>query len=150
MDALYRQSVHFETSRIIRESRKYFNSRGKGMYHYLTGAASWYMLTVITEMFGAKGCAGNLMLEPKLERQQFDLDERAELFFSFAGQSLHLVYENKEHKEYGAYRPGTIRIDGELWDYSGGEKETRSVCIDRERLKQLDFDVTHEILVELV
>ena len=43
-----------------------------------------------------------------------------------------------------------IRIDGELWDYSGGEKETRSVCIDRERLKQLDFDVTHEILVELV
>ena len=81
---------------------------------------------------------------------QFDLDERAELFFSFAGQSLHLVYANKEHKEYGAYRPGTIRIDGELWDYSGGEKETRSVCIDRERLKQLDFDVTHEILVELV
>ena len=52
--------------------------------------------------------------------------------------------------EYGAYRPGPIRIDGELWDYSGGENETRSVCIDRERLKQLDFDVTHEILVELV
>ena len=150
LDALYRQSVHFETSRIYPGIPEYFNSRGKGMYHYLTGAASWYMLTVITEMFGAKGCAGNLMLEPKLERQQFDLDERAELFFSFAGQSLHLVYENKEHKEYGAYRPGTIRIDGELWDYSGGEKETRSVCIDRERLKQLDFDVTHEILVELV
>lgn len=150
LNALYRQSVHFETSRIYPGIPEYFNSRGKGMYHYLTGAASWYMLTVITEMFGAKGCAGNLMLEPKLERQQFDLDERAELFFSFAGQSLHLVYENKEHKEYGAYRPGTIRIDGELWDYSGGEKETRSVCIDRERLKQLDFDVTHEILVELV
>ena len=101
LDALYRQSVHFETSRIYPGIPEYFNSRGKGMYHYLTGAASWYMLTVITEMFGAKGCAGNLMLEPKLERQQFDLDERAELFFSFAGQSLHLVYENKEHKEYG-------------------------------------------------
>ena len=70
--------------------------------------------------------------------------------FRLRDSRSHLVYENKEHKEYGAYRPGTIRIDGELWDYSGGEKETRSVCIDRERLKQLDFDVTHEILVELV
>ena len=47
-------------------------------------------------------------------------------------------------------RDSRCRIDGELWDYSGGEKETRSVCIDRERLKQLDFDVMHEILVELV
>lgn len=110
----------------IRESRSNFNSRGKGMYHYLTGAASWYMLTVITEMFGAKGCAGNLMLEPKLERQQFDLDERAELFFSFAGQSLHLVYENKEHKEYGAYRRERSGLTGNC-GINSGERKRRAV-----------------------
>lgn len=42
------------------------------MYHYLTGAASWYMMTMITEVFGIRGQNGNLILYPKLLAEQFD------------------------------------------------------------------------------
>ncbi|MFR8331610.1 MAG: hypothetical protein ACLU9S_03880 [Oscillospiraceae bacterium] len=39
-------------------SRNTFPADGRGMYHYLTGAASWFMLTMITEVFGVRGEAG--------------------------------------------------------------------------------------------
>ena len=42
------------------------------MYHYLTGAASWYMLTVITEMFGVRGQIGDMILDPKLLKEQLE------------------------------------------------------------------------------
>ena len=44
----------FDTSRIYPGIPEYFNAEGRGMYAYLTGAASWYMLTIITEVFGVK------------------------------------------------------------------------------------------------
>ena len=31
------------------------------MYPYLTGAASWYMLTMVTEVFGVSGEYGDLL-----------------------------------------------------------------------------------------
>ena len=40
--------------------------------HYLTGAASWYMMTMITEVFGVHGEAGDLVIKPKLLKKQFD------------------------------------------------------------------------------
>ena len=49
----------------------YVNQRGQGMYHYLTGAASWLLLTVLNEMYGIKGQLGALKLQPKLLATQF-------------------------------------------------------------------------------
>lgn len=65
-------ALNFNTSRIYPGIPKYFRADGRGMYHYLTGAASWYMLTLITEVFGVRGEAGNLLLAPKLLGEQFD------------------------------------------------------------------------------
>ena len=45
-------ALHFETSRIYPGIPEYFSADGRGMYHYLTVAASWFMLTMITEVFG--------------------------------------------------------------------------------------------------
>ena len=101
------------------------------MYHYLTGAASWYMLTVITEMFGAKGCAGNLMLEPKLERQQFDLDEK-ERSFSFRLRDSRCIWSTRTKSTRSTALTARERsgLTGELWDYSGGEKDAQ--CLHRQ------------------
>ena len=51
-------ALDFDTSRIYPGIPEYFNAEGRGMYAYLTGAASWYMLTLITEVFGLKGSFG--------------------------------------------------------------------------------------------
>ena len=35
-------------------------------FHYLTGSASWYVLTWVTQVLGIRGQWGNLLLAPKL------------------------------------------------------------------------------------
>ena len=96
-------ALHFETSRIYPGIPEYFSADGRGMYHYLTGAASWFMLTMITEVFGVRGEAGDLVLDPKLTAEQFDETGTAELRLVFAGRPLTVRYRNAGHKDYGAY-----------------------------------------------
>lgn len=79
------------------------------MYHYLTGAASWFMLTMITEVFGVRGEAGDLVLDPKLTAEQFDQTGTAELRLVFAGRPLTVRYRNAGHKDYGAYTLAAAR-----------------------------------------
>ena len=107
--ALADTAMDFQTSRIFPGIPEYFNADGRGMYHYLTGAASWYMLTVITEMFGVHGEGGDLVITPKLVREQFDERGEAAIDFSFAGKQFHAVIVNPAGKDFGAYRaPGTV------------------------------------------
>ena len=102
-------ALDFRTSRIFPGIPEYFNADGRGMYHYLTGAASWYMLTVITEMFGVHGEGGDLVITPKLVREQFDERGEAAIDFSFAGKQFHAVIVNPAGKDFGAYRaPRTV------------------------------------------
>lgn len=46
-------ALDFHVSRIYPGIPEYFRTDGRGMYHYLTGAASWFMLTMLTQVFGA-------------------------------------------------------------------------------------------------
>ena len=47
---------------------EYVDAKGRGVYHYLTGAASWLLVTVITQMFGVRGQMGNLAFVPQIGR----------------------------------------------------------------------------------
>ena len=73
------------------------------MYQYLTGAASWYMMTMITEVFGVHGKAGDLVIHPKLLAEQFDPSGTASLTVPFAGKTLRIVFINQNQKDYGSY-----------------------------------------------
>ena len=107
--ALADTAMDFQTSRIYPGIPEYFNADGRGMYHYLTGAASWYMLTVITQVFGVHGEGGDLVIEPKLVREQFDGNGEAAIDLSFAGKQFHVVIANPEGKDFGVYRaPRTV------------------------------------------
>ena len=107
--ALADTAMDFQTSRIFPGIPEYFNADGRGMYHYLTGAASWYMLTVITQVFGVHGEGGDLVIEPKLVREQFDGNGEAAIDLSFAGKQFHVVIANPEGKDFGVYRaPRTV------------------------------------------
>ena len=97
-------AMDFQTSKIYPGIPEYFNGEGRGMYHYLTGAASWYMLTVITQAFGVRGEGGDLVIEPKLVREQFDGNGEAAIDFSFAGKQFRAVIVNPAGKDFGEYR----------------------------------------------
>ena len=150
LSALYRQSVNFPVSRIYPGIPEYFNGRGRGMYHYLTGAASWYMLTVITEMFGVKGNCGDLLLMPKLMPEQFDKNGLVKLSLSFAGTDCQVIYENKAKKPFGAYQMKEVRFDGERLNQEEWEAdaEKKSAVIPRTKLKAAG-KMLHEVYVVL-
>ena len=143
LHSLYEQAVSFETSRIYPGIPEYFNDRGRGMYHYLTGAASWMMLTVITEMFGIKGECGAMALVPKLQKEQFTSD-RAGIYLNFGGKRWHIVYVNEQKKECGEYQIAALYMDG-----SRREINNEKAVISLEEIRMLDEEMQHEIIVEL-
>lgn len=143
LNTLYEQAADFEVSRIYPGIPEYFNDRGRGMYHYLTGAASWMMLTVITEMFGIKGKCGSLVLEPKLRKEQFR-DGKAGIYLNFGKRRWHIVYVNLKEKESGEYKTGDVYLDGSKRVSAEGE-----VSISLEEIQTLDENMVHEMIVEL-
>ena len=145
IDSLYGHCSNFEKSRIYPGIPEYIGDNGRGLYHYLTGSASWLLLTVLIEMFGVKGDMGDLKLEPKLMLEQFDKDYEASAALIFAERKLNIRYSNKDGKEYGSYKVGSISIDGEAYDLqaSGG-------VILRKDIETLNKDKEHIINVELI
>lgn len=112
VSSLCRQSMNFEQSRIYPGIPEYFNDKGRGMYHYLTGAASWLMLLVITQMFGVRGKAGSLIFAPCLTKEQFDENGEASIYTYFSGKKIHVVYKNADRKDYGDYEIVGMQVDG--------------------------------------
>ena len=107
-------ALNFESSRIYPGIPEYFNSEGRGVYHYLTGAASWYMMTMLTEVFGAHGRWGDLAVCPKLVREQFDEAGTASVSFSFAGKQFQVTFVNPAGKDHGEYRIARAYLDGQV------------------------------------
>lgn len=105
-------AMNVETSQIYPGVPEYFNNDGHGLYHYLTGAASWYALTMVSEVFGVKGELGNLSLEPKLMPEQFDTNGIASMEFVFEGNKYEVVYKNENKKHYGEYEISSVEING--------------------------------------
>ncbi len=146
LDALEKQAMNFEVSRIYPGIPEYFNARGRGMYHYLTGAASWFMLTVITEMYGVHGELGNLVFAPKLLAEQFDKNGKASLSLQFGGKKWHIVYQKENGKEYGKYQITKLLLDEKELPIEGNAMTAR---ISKEQLDTLDEQMTHEVIVYL-
>ena len=138
-------ALDFDTSHIYPGIPEYFRSDGRGMYHYLTGAASWFMLTMITEVFGVRGEAGDLILYPKLLACQFDADKTASISVPFAGKNFTVIYRNINCKDFGAYIIDSASCDGTELTVN----EDSFVSISRKMLTALSDDA-HTITVNLL
>lgn len=132
LHALAKNALNFSRSRIYPGIPEYFRSDGRGMYHYLTGAASWYLLTMLTEVFGVHGQAGDLVLEPKLLPEQFDEAGTASVCLTFAGRELEVVYHNPQRLDYGRYKLAAASCNGEAL-----EKRGNTALLSRARLSAL-------------
>lgn len=145
LESLYLQSMNFEKSRIYPGIPEYFGQGGRGLYHYLTGAASWYMLTVINQMFGVRGESGALVVEPKLLKKQFDSDNRAELSLKFAGRTFFVDFSNPGGKEYKEYQIVSAKLDDKEIAVTNGNK----ISVADTLIRSLDERTQHRISLVL-
>jgi len=143
IDTLYSHCNNFDVSRIYPGVPEYINEKGRGMYNYLTGSASWLILTVLTEMFGVKGEMGNLAFEPKIVLKQFDDENKAVIEMNFAERKLKIEYVNEGKKEYGDYVVNEIHINGKEYKFNG------QPVINRNVITALDENIKHIIKVIL-
>ena len=144
LNTLAEASLNFNTSRIYPGIPEYFNADGRGVYHYLTGAASWYLMTMVTMAFGVRGEYGDLRLDPQLDLAQFDEKNEASLGLVFDGRRILVTYHNPEKLEAGSYRVASATLDGEQIAF-----RENKLCIPREKIAGLSEDNQHIISVEL-
>lgn len=144
---LYEHLQDFTTSRIYPGIPEYVDPQGRGMYHYLTGSASWLLLTLLNEMFGVKGRLGDLVLAPRLAARQFDAGGSAGVTARFADRLLEVVYRNPGRLDCGAYRIASVTLDSAAVACACGGTE---VVLPRATVAQLTQDTTHrlEVLLE--
>jgi cellobiose phosphorylase len=116
--SIFEMSVNADRSRIYPGLPEYFNGAGRGMYHYLTGSASWFVLTYLTQVCGVRGFWGDLMLAPKLTAEEFQKMGQVEVRTSFAGQRLKIVYRNPRKLAFGRYRVLAVEYDGEPLEFN--------------------------------
>ena len=126
-------AMNFDKSRIYPGIPEYFSSDGRGMYNYLTGAASWLMMTVVQEIYGVKGLSGDLVITPRLTAEQFDADGTASISLPFAGSRIYVTIDNPAKKEAGKYQ-----ITGASLNGAEIAHDKDSVSIERGQIENKD------------
>ena len=142
-NTLFEHCNDVEKSRIYPGVPEYVDAKGRGVYHYLTGAASWLLVTVITQMFGVRGQMGDLAFVPQLLPEQFDANGEAGLSMIFADRNVKIVMKNAEKKAPADYKVSAITIDGAAYDFAG------TPVIKRANIEALSKDAQHTIEVTL-
>lgn len=145
LNGLYRHCQDFALSHMYPGLPEYVTPRGKGVYPYLTGSASWYVLTYLTEVFGVQGLWGDLRLRPRLVHEQFDAEGEAAVETRFAGRKLRIVYHNPARLDVGSYHIVAVTLDGMPLRITPGAE----ALIARDRLTMLDSGTTHRVDVWL-
>ena len=145
LDSIFRMSQDTDKSGIYPGVPEYFDSLGRGMYHYLTGSASWFVLAVLTQVFGVAGEAGQLKLHPKLVKEQFDANGRAAVRSSFAGKRICVAYMNEENLDYGDYFVTGVTVNGTPVEDAG--LPAASVCLPREVVAKAMADVEIQVIL---
>ena len=114
LNSIYKMSLNTSQSKIYPCIPEYFNACGRGMYSYLTGSASWFILTVLTQVFGVRGEYGDLVIEPKLVAEQFKPKGTISINTSFAKKSIEVKFINPKMKDFGEYHISRINFNAKI------------------------------------
>lgn len=142
---IYEMALNTEKSRIYPCIPEYFNSEGRGMYAYLTGSASWFVLTLLTQAFGIKGKNGDLCIEPKLTKSQFKHSPVIKVTRNFLGKQFEVAFSNPEKLEYGQYRI----VNATLNSRAIRIQEPQALTISRKTLSGLPHRTRHTLSLVL-
>ncbi|MDD5354254.1 MAG: cellobiose phosphorylase [bacterium] len=117
LSSIYHMAAETAQSKIYPGIPEYFNAAGRGMYHYLTGSASWFIVTLLEEVFGVKGYFGDLLLNPKFSLPQINELGQISVTTTFAEKRIKVTYSNTRNLEYNKYSIQAITINGEKTDF---------------------------------
>ena len=127
---------------------EYISSRGRGMYSYVTGAGSWTIFLMLTQVYGIRGQLGDLLIEPKLVKEQYDSGEVLTVDTLFAEKEVCVSFYNRKHLDYGEYQLGELSINGEVWK---NQINSTSVVLHQAELEEkLIAGRKNQICIELV
>ncbi len=113
ISSIYHMWGNYDKSKIYPGIPEYFNNQGRGYYHYLTGSASWLILTLLTLVYGIRGEYGDLVIAPKLVKEQFDKKGETWAETNFASKRVRVVYQNHRLLDYPAYKIGNVTMNGQ-------------------------------------
>jgi cellobiose phosphorylase len=125
---------------------EYVNTRGRGVYGWLTGSASWYLLTMLTQVYGVRGYLGDLLLAPNLAPEQYDARGEASVGAGFAGRAIEVIYRNPDRLAPRACRIEGVTLDGARCPL---ERVAQGARISRATVAALSEDVPHQLIVSL-
>ncbi|MDD5109492.1 MAG: cellobiose phosphorylase [Candidatus Omnitrophica bacterium] len=145
LSSLYKMAANTEKSKIYPCLPEYFDLSGRGMYSYLTGSASWFMLTLLTQVFGIKGQNGDLVIEPKLSKEQFQSTGQLSISRVFAERKLKIVFLNPKRMQAGKYRIRRLVLNKERIPV----EEVSLVLLTREAIISLPKEKLNIIEVHL-
>jgi cellobiose phosphorylase len=146
LSGLYRHCQDFPRAAMYPGLPEYVNSRGRGVYGWLTGSASWYLLTMLTQVYGVRGHLGDLLLAPNLAPEQFDAAGEASVCAQFAGRNLEITYRNPGRVPPAACRIESVALDGLPCPF---EREGGTARIKLATLAALSAGPRHRLLVSL-
>jgi cellobiose phosphorylase len=147
MKEVYEIANNTATAKIFPGVPSYFDNQNKGAYAYLTGSSSWYLLTLITQVFGVKGVFGDLQLEPKLSKEYFNKEGVAHISTNYGGYAIDVTYQNDKGLDYGEYGIGDVTINGHKVKGKRGKKNA-SITLDN--FKELFNNTNNKITIELI
>jgi cellobiose phosphorylase len=104
LSSLYKMALNTPISKVYPCLPEYFNLEGRGMYSYLTGSASWFILTMLNQVFGVRGQDGDLVIEPKLSAEHFQKSSSISIERIFAGRKIMVRFLNPKKLAYGKYK----------------------------------------------
>ncbi len=144
--ALYRMATDAR-ARIFPGLPEYFNREGRGLYAYLTGSASWLMLLLLTQVYGLRGEAGDLVLDPQLMPEDFDRRGSAGVELTFAGRRLAVTFTNPPRLPPGRCRVAAVRLNGRA--VLTVPRAAGGVIVRRRTITSLARGRTHRVEVQL-
>ncbi len=130
------------TYSVLFESAKTWRNQSRGM----TGSASWYLFTLITQVFGIRGHGGDLLIDPKLMPDQFDADGIASIRSHFAGREFVFEFHNAARLAVTDYQIAHILLDDSEIEFVETDNH---VVVSRKLLETLAADKLYQIKIEL-
>ncbi|MBU0468942.1 MAG: cellobiose phosphorylase [Candidatus Omnitrophica bacterium] len=144
--SIFKMSQDTEKSKIYPGICEYFDSEGRGMYHYLTGAASWLVLAHLTQVFGVRGLWGDLALDPKLVSEEFNANGIAQVSCCFAGKRVKVTYINHNKLDHGKYRIAKVTLNGKNVEHRSSGAGL--VFVDRELISKEEGEIEVEVVLD--
>lgn len=139
------------TARCFPNMPSTFHLSGKGLSSYLTGSATWYVMTVVAQMFGVRGIEGDLLLNPKLTKNQFDSEGNSTIYCNFLNKRLKVTYHNPKRLQWNKYGITGVMINGSAVERQPTD-EGPMLTVDQDKYLSLckkDDSAINEIVVEL-